>query len=68
MPEQLSRIETKLVELEGKIDATYKSAEKMRKYFLWTGIITVAVIIIPLLILPFVIPAFLSSVTLPAGY
>jgi hypothetical protein len=68
MPEQLSRIELKLAELEGKIDATYKSAEKMRKYMMWTAIITVAVIVIPLLILPFVIPAFLSSVTLPAGY
>jgi hypothetical protein len=68
MPEQLSRIEAKLVEMEAKINATYASAEKMRKYMLWTAIITVGVIVVPLLILPFVIPAFLSSVTLPAGY
>lgn len=68
MPEQLSNIEKKLVELEAKIDATYASSEKMRKYMMWTAIITVCVIVIPLLILPFVIPAFLSSVTLPAGY
>lgn len=68
MPEQLSNIEKKLIELEAKIDATYASAEKMRKYMMWTAIITVGVIIIPLLILPFVIPAFLSTVTLPAGY
>jgi hypothetical protein len=61
MPEQLNRIELKLAELEGKLDATFASAEKMRKYFLWTLIVTVAVIVIPLLILPLVLPAFLAS-------
>jgi len=61
MQEQLDRIEMKLAELEGKIDATFASAEKMRKYFLWTMIITVAVIVIPLLILPLLLPAFLAS-------
>lgn len=61
MQEQLDRMELKLAELEGKLDATFASAEKTRKYFLWTGIITVAVIVIPLLILPFLLPAFLAS-------
>ncbi len=61
MPEQLSEIEKKLVILEGKVDAAYASVEKMRKYMLWTGIITVAVIVIPLFILPFLIPSFLAS-------
>ena len=68
MPEQLSKIEEKLVELEGKMDAVLASSEKMRKYMLWGFWITVGAIAIPLLILPFVIPAFLSSVTIPAGY
>ena len=72
MQEQLDRIELKLAELEGKINATYASSEKMRKYFLWTGIITVAVIVIPLLILPFILPAAISGLTggvnLPQGY
>lgn len=68
MPEQLNRIELKLTELEVKVDAVYASAEKMRKYFLWTGIVTLAVIVVPLLLFPFIIPAFLSSGTLPAGY
>ncbi|MBV9349289.1 MAG: hypothetical protein JO026_00905 [Patescibacteria group bacterium] len=58
----------KISALEVKVDKVYASSEKMRKYFLWTGIITIAVIVIPLLILPFVIPAFLSSVSLPSGY
>ena len=68
MPEQLDRMELKLAELEGKVDAAYESAEKVRKYMMWTAIITVAVIVLPLLILPLFLPAFLSSVSLPAGY
>ena len=54
MPPQLDRI-------EAKINETYASVEKMRKYMLWGFWITVAVIIIPLLILPLVVPAFLGS-------
>lgn len=61
MDEQLTRIEQ-------KVDALYTSAEKTRKYFLWTLIITAAVIIVPLLILPLVLPFFLSSLSLPPGF
>ena len=68
MPEQLSRIEMKLVELEGKVDAALASSEKMRKYMLWGFWITVGAIVVPLMILPFVIPFFLQSLTLPAGF
>jgi len=67
MNEQLDRIEVKLAELEGKIDAAYQSSEKMRKYFLWGFWITVAVIVVPLLILPLFLPAFLASQGLGAG-
>ena len=68
MEEQLKQFGEKLAEMEAKIDATYRSSEKMRKYFLWTLIITLVVIVVPLLIIPFVLPAFLSSVTIPAGF
>lgn len=61
MEEQLQRIEQ-------KIDALYASAEKTRKYFLWTLIITAAVIILPLILLPMVIPFFLQAVIPPAGF
>jgi hypothetical protein len=41
-------------------DAICASAEKTRKYLLWTLIITVAVIVVPLIGLPFAIPISLS--------
>ncbi len=61
-------LETKLIELGAKVDAIYTSVEKTRKYFLWTLIITVAVVVLPLLFLPFAISSFLKTVTLPAGF
>ncbi len=54
-------MEIKLAELEGKLDAVYKSSEKMRKYFLYALWITLGAILIPLLLLPAFIPAFLAS-------
>jgi len=50
----------KLEQQDKKLDAIYASAEKTRKYLLWTLIITVAVIVVPLIGLPFAIPMFLS--------
>jgi len=47
--------------LEQKVDAMYASVEKLRKYFLWTGIITVALFVLPLIGLVFAIPSFLST-------
>jgi hypothetical protein len=43
-----------------KIDQIYQSVERMRKYFLWTLIISVVVIVLPLIGLLFAIPQFLS--------
>lgn len=56
-------IQNKMAGLEKKIDEIYVSVEKTRKYFLWTMIITLAVIILPLIVLAFVIPSFISSYT-----
>ncbi len=64
---EIQALSQKLSELESKVDAVYKSSERIRKYFLWTGIITLVVIVVPLIILPFVIPLFLQSITIPAG-
>jgi hypothetical protein len=62
MQEQLDRIEMKLAELEGKVDAAYESQEKVRKYLVWGFWLTLAVILIPLLILPTLLGPFMSAV------
>lgn len=53
----------KLAQQEAKIDKLYKSVEQMRRYFLWTLIISLLVIVLPLIGLIFVIPKFLSVLT-----
>ncbi len=51
----------KLEENKQKINEIYVSVEKTRKYFFWTMVITLAVVVLPLIGLLFVIPSFLSS-------
>ncbi len=51
----------KLTVLEQKIDAVYVSAEKTRKYFMWTLIASFVLFILPLVGLLFAIPSFLST-------
>jgi len=51
----------KIIKLEEKINKIYISVEKTRKYFLWTGIITIAVIVLPLIALMFVLPSFMTN-------
>jgi hypothetical protein len=51
----------KLEQQDEKLDAIYASAEKTRKYLLWTLTITVAVIVAPLIGLPFAIPMFAAG-------
>jgi ABC-type arginine transport system permease subunit len=42
------------------LDEIYRSSEKTRKYFLWTVIVAVAFLVLPLIGLVFAIPQFLS--------
>jgi hypothetical protein len=56
-------INKKLEDLEKKIDAIYVSVEKTRKYFFWTMIITIVVLVLPLIAMVFIIPSFISSYT-----
>jgi len=51
----------KIEEQDKKLEEIYRSVEKMRKYFLWTLIITIAVIIFSLIVSMFVIPQFLNT-------
>ncbi|HEY4510142.1 MAG TPA: hypothetical protein VJC15_04120 [Candidatus Paceibacterota bacterium] len=54
------KILEKLEEQGKKIDGIYKSVEKTRKYFLWTFVVSIVVVVLPLIGLLFVIPQFLS--------
>ncbi len=51
-------------EQDKKLDAIYRSSEKMRKIFLWKLIITIVMIVLPLIGLLVVIPKFLSTVNI----
>ncbi len=47
--------------LGAKIDAVYVSAEKTRKILKWSGIITIVVVVVPLLLIPLLVPAFFAA-------
>lgn len=51
----------KIEEQQVKIDKIYISVEKTRKYILWTIIVTVAMVVLPLIAMIFIIPYFMSS-------
>ena len=55
--------EQKILSLEQKIDAIYISVEKTRKYFFWTMVITVALVVLPAIGLVFAIPNFINTYT-----
>ncbi|MFZ6035540.1 MAG: hypothetical protein ACOYUK_00105 [Patescibacteria group bacterium] len=56
-----SELEKKLQQLESKIDAAYRSAERTRRMFMWTLIISVATIVLPLLGLIILIPLYVQT-------
>ena len=58
-PELAARLD----EIAAKADAAYKAAEKVRKYLFWTGIVTIALIVLPLIGLAFAIPQFIRNYT-----
>ncbi|MFA6445748.1 MAG: hypothetical protein WCW14_00665 [Candidatus Paceibacterota bacterium] len=60
MDPQLSQ---RFTDLEKKVDATYRSSEKMRKYFKWTLIITFILFVLPLIGLLFAIPQYVSTLS-----
>lgn len=55
--------EERLAAIEQKIDALYASVEKMRQYFLWTLVVTIAVVVLPAIGLLFAVPSFISTYT-----
>lgn len=57
---------TRLQAQETLLQNVYKSVEQTRKYFLYTMIGSILLIVLPLLALVFVLPNFISTLT--AGY
>ena len=60
MEEEIFR---KIEAQDKKLTDIYNSVEKMRKYFLWTLIITIAVIVIPIIGLIILIPKMISTIS-----
>lgn len=56
-------LRAKLDEIGVKADKAYRAAESARTYLFWTGVITVACIVLPLIGLAFVAPQFINSYT-----
>ena len=53
--------EFKLLDTDKKLEEVFKSVEKTRKYFKVTLIVSVAMIVLPLLILPFLVSDLLGT-------
>lgn len=50
----------KIEEQNKKLEEISIAVEKIKKYFFWTFVITIAVIVLPLIALMFAIPQFLN--------
>lgn len=57
----------RLEEQAQKIEEIFISAEKTRKYFLWTLIISAALVVFPLIGLMLFIPQFTSTLNMTSG-
>ena len=54
-------LRAKFESLEEKVEETRQAVLQMRRFFLWTLVITAALIILPLIGLMFVAPQFLDT-------
>jgi hypothetical protein len=52
---------TRLQKNEEKLEKIFISVEKMRRYFLWTLVITVLMVLLPAVGLLFAIPTFMDT-------
>jgi len=58
-PELLAKLE----EIGAKADKAYHAAETVRKYLFWTGVVSIALVVLPLIGLMFAVPQFISTYT-----
>jgi len=59
----MDEILKKLEEQDKKIDSIYVSVEKTRKYFLWTLIITIATVVLPIIALIILLPWLMNTLS-----
>ncbi|HEY4507635.1 MAG TPA: hypothetical protein VJJ47_02035 [Candidatus Paceibacterota bacterium] len=53
--------ESRLAALEAKVEESLKITRKLYRIFLWTAIVTIAAIVLPLLFAVFALPSILSG-------
>lgn len=63
MEELLKKFEQQQI----KIDAMYESVEKLRKYFLWTLVITIVTVVLPIVAMMFALPFLFSTLSSAYG-
>ena len=54
-------LRARLDTLEKKVDAAYTAADKARKYLFWTGVVTIALVVLPAIGLIFAIPSMVAT-------
>lgn len=62
-----SQIQKELENQRAMIEKIYISVEKTRKYFLWTMIITIAIIVLPFIAMIAIIPMIMNSISTLIG-
>jgi hypothetical protein len=55
-------LRNKIETMSHQLDAVYSSVERLRKFFMWTLIITAVMFILPLIGLLFLIPWYLNTI------
>ncbi|MFH0951027.1 MAG: hypothetical protein V1765_00955 [bacterium] len=60
-------IKKQLDQQQQMLTSIYHSTEKTRKYFLWTLIISIVLFVLPLIVMLFLLPSFISNLTSGAG-
>lgn len=54
-------LRTRLDTIEQKVEAARAAAETARKYLFWTGMVTIAMIVLPAIGLLFAVPSLMST-------
>ena len=60
-----SELLAKLDAIEAKAERAYRAAETVRAYLFWTGVVTAALVVLPIIGLAFAIPQYIDTYTTP---